>query len=172
MRPYVKLHKGGDRMGVETNASDFAAFWRLLSEEMAGLIDKGEHDGDWKCLLEGWLPASFEVAARLRGYKANVVVEQVITAGIPAWQSGGHGEDSGAAAESFREQLRAARPDMTEAEIDATCEAERAVHERVAPYNEAMRRAEAAGDRDGMVAALKGKLEVVRDLRTTEQDRK
>ena len=80
-RPYVKLYKDGDNMGVETNVSDEREFFDLLSQKLGQLIDDDRFKGDWEFQLMGWLPKAFEIVAKIRGYKSDVVEERVLYAG-------------------------------------------------------------------------------------------
>lgn len=80
-RRIVQLFKDGDQMGIRTTATTDEEFWRHLSAELGALIDAGRFAGDWDFQLSIWLPEAFEIAAKLRGYKADVFEERVLYAG-------------------------------------------------------------------------------------------
>lgn len=86
MRPYVKLYKASDQLGIETNCSNESEFNSHLASALAKAIESGQHDGDWQFPLERWLPAAFEIFAKIRGYKSNVVEHRILVAGHhPGW---------------------------------------------------------------------------------------
>ena len=80
MKQWVRLHKDGDHMGVETNCTDEREFWSQFSAALADAIEN-KFLGHAQEQLQKWLPQGFECVAQLRGYKANVVVEQIVKAG-------------------------------------------------------------------------------------------
>lgn len=80
MKKWVRLHKDGEHMGVETNCTDEREFWTELSDSLAKAIE-GKYLGQAQEQFQRWLPQAFECLAQLRGYKANVIVEQVVKAG-------------------------------------------------------------------------------------------
>lgn len=80
MKRWVRLHKDGDHMGVETNCTDERDFWAQFSAVLADALEN-KFLGHAQEQLQRWLPQAFECVAQLRGYKADVVVEQVVRAG-------------------------------------------------------------------------------------------
>ena len=80
MKPWVKLHKDGAHMGVETNCTDERDFWAQFSAVLANAIEN-KFLGQAEEQLQRWLPQAFEVVAQLRGYKAAVTIEQIVRAG-------------------------------------------------------------------------------------------
>lgn len=82
MRPFVKLYKNGDDVAVQTNCTEDRSFVEEFAITLAALIDRnGDRGYDWQFDLERWFGQGFEVLAKLRGYKADVVEERLITAG-------------------------------------------------------------------------------------------
>jgi len=82
----VKFYKDGDNMSISTNASSEEQFLDEAIAQLAQKIEAGEHTGDWLFQLERWIPQLIEVTCKLRGYKADVFEERIITSGhyLPA----------------------------------------------------------------------------------------
>ena len=80
-RTFVKFYKDGDTFALETNHSDYGAFVRDVVSELSAMIEANLFESDWQFQLDEWLPQIMEIGSKLRGYKAEVSVQQVITAG-------------------------------------------------------------------------------------------
>lgn len=78
----VKLFKDGNVMAIQTTASDEGEFSRAFSSLLSNLIDTERYKGDWEFQLSAWLPQFIEICCKLRGYKADVHEQRVITAGV------------------------------------------------------------------------------------------
>lgn len=77
----IKLFKDGDRMAISTTLTDETLFIDQFSEIIAEMINMGDYDNDWDFQLKHWLPALVNICCKLRGYKADVQEERLITAG-------------------------------------------------------------------------------------------
>ena len=78
---YVRFFKGGDHHAVSTTAASEDEFVRLTAEGLAKMIQGDEYDDDWNFQLQLWLPQIIDIAAKLRGYKADVAEYRLIVAG-------------------------------------------------------------------------------------------
>ncbi len=76
IRGQVKLHREGDKFAISTNAESERDFVDGTAAALSELIPSAEE-------LSRWLPLVVDIAARMRGYKADVVEKRVIIAG--AW---------------------------------------------------------------------------------------
>ena len=77
----IELFKDGDHMGIRTDCCDAGKFSDELARAFDGLVETKRFDGDWLFQFERWLPLAFEIWAKLRGYKADVVEQRQIYAG-------------------------------------------------------------------------------------------
>ena len=77
----IELFKEGSVMAIRTDAANAAEFWQQFSALLAKLIDEGTYAEDWDFHLQRWFPQAFEIACKLRGYKAEVSEMRVLTAG-------------------------------------------------------------------------------------------
>lgn len=80
-RNSVTFFKDGDLMGLRTTAQTEEQFWRDYAEAWAGFIGEEKFTGDWSYQLECWSKQAFEIVAKLRGYKSDVVEERVLYTG-------------------------------------------------------------------------------------------
>lgn len=78
---YVKFFKDGDAMSIETTCTTLESFMSHCGEALAALIERRAFETDWAFQLGFWLPQIVEIASKLKGYKADVYVEQVIRCG-------------------------------------------------------------------------------------------
>lgn len=76
MRGEVRLHRDGDKFAVSTNADTERDFLDGAAAALADLVASAED-------MARWLPLVVDVAAKLRGYKADVIERRLIVAG--AW---------------------------------------------------------------------------------------
>jgi len=76
IRGQVKLHREGERFAISTNAESERDFLDGTAAALAELLPSSEE-------LARWLPLVVDVAAKMRGYKADVIEKRVIIAG--AW---------------------------------------------------------------------------------------
>lgn len=81
-REKLKLFRSGGKAGVQTTCvtaeefvSELARALTLLAQD--GYFGKSESSE----AMSQWLPASFEIVAKLKGYKADVEEERVIYSG-------------------------------------------------------------------------------------------
>jgi hypothetical protein len=81
MRQYVRFYKDGDTMAVETNHEKPEGFLAACGEALASLIESETYKHDWEFQLGFWLPQIVEIASKLKGYKADVDVQQIVVAG-------------------------------------------------------------------------------------------
>lgn len=80
MRDYVKLYRDGEDVAIQTNITSEETFVREVSDALGGkLLSVGE---DASFVLQSYLPQIIDICAKLRGYKAPLVDEQIVlTAG-------------------------------------------------------------------------------------------
>lgn len=76
IRGQVKLHRDGEKFAISTNAETERDFLDGVAAALAEVIPPAEE-------LARWLPLVVDVAAKMRGYKADVIERRVIIAG--AW---------------------------------------------------------------------------------------
>lgn len=102
MRPWVRLIKDGDRLGIDTNVRDADKFWDEFVNALivafsgrpnpsAGVLkgDRPYTPGDLRAAsqveiiadLKTWLRQAFSIAAHLHGYKAEVAISHVLSVG-------------------------------------------------------------------------------------------
>lgn len=75
------LHKDAERFAIVTTAENESAFRQQFSEALADLIDTDHYPGDWQYQIDGWMKPAFEIIAKMRGYKADVVEQRTLIAG-------------------------------------------------------------------------------------------
>lgn len=80
MKAWVKLHKDGEHMGIETNCADERAFWAEFCRVLADAVEN-KFLGQAEEQFARWLPQAFDVVAHLRGYKTSAVVEHIVKVG-------------------------------------------------------------------------------------------
>lgn len=77
----VKLYKNGDNMGIWTDVVDEDAFIDELAAALSEIIQAKTYDSDWEFQLFHWLPSIVDICCAFRGYKNNVAVKTVMSAG-------------------------------------------------------------------------------------------
>lgn len=80
-RIQVKFYKDGDHMAVETTHTESSDFLDDVAWQLAGMAENRVFEGNWAFPLCHWLPQIVEIACKLRGYKADVEVEQIVRSG-------------------------------------------------------------------------------------------
>lgn len=97
----TEFFKNGDAMAIRTNATTEEEFISSASEVLGDLIDTGKYNGDWEFQLSRWLRQVVDITCKLRGYKADVEEQRVITAGDVAPAEGDRVGVFGARAEEL-----------------------------------------------------------------------
>jgi len=82
VRVTTEFFKDGDNLAIRTNASTFEEFVGSIAKGLAAMIEERRFEHDWEFQLERWIENAIDIACKLRGYKADVVEERVITAGF------------------------------------------------------------------------------------------
>jgi len=77
----IELFKDGDNMAIRTDASSEDEFIDGFTELLAHMIEKGMYETDWEFQLRFWLPCFVEICCKLRGYKASVKEQRILTSG-------------------------------------------------------------------------------------------
>jgi hypothetical protein len=81
MKVVTKLFREGDEFAVQTNADSEQDFHYSFVSELHGILRAQAPGADTEYQLLGWLGWYAEVVCKLRGYKADAVVQRVISAG-------------------------------------------------------------------------------------------
>ena len=76
IRGEVRFHRDGDRFAISTNAESERDFLDGAAAALSELLPTAEENARW-------LPLIVDVAAKMRGYKADVIEKRLIVAG--AW---------------------------------------------------------------------------------------
>lgn len=76
VRPYVVLFSQYPHAGIETNARNETDFMKMLSQELLRVLEAWPDTlGEKQATLEAWLAHALDIGCRLRGYKAEDVIE-------------------------------------------------------------------------------------------------
>lgn len=78
----VRFYRHEGAFCVETTHTDVVAFFNEASDALATMIEERWVKDEWNELLSHWLPQIMEIGSKLKGYKADVTVEQVTRAGV------------------------------------------------------------------------------------------
>lgn len=81
MRLKTEFFKNGDAMAIRTNAATEDEFIDSAAVILDRLIEGGKYDHDWDFQLTRWLRQIVDITCKLRGYKADVDEQRVLTAG-------------------------------------------------------------------------------------------
>jgi len=76
LRGDVRLHRNGEQYAISTNAETERDFLDGMASALAALDSSAGE-------LAKWLPLVVDIAAKMRGYKADVIEKRLIIAG--AW---------------------------------------------------------------------------------------
>ena len=77
----IEFHKDGNEMAIVTDEDAEASFFEAAARALASMIDDKKFDGDWEFQLAAWLPQLTDIAAKLRGYKSDVIEKRLIQSG-------------------------------------------------------------------------------------------
>ena len=78
----VRFYETGQDRAIVTDCRHEHEFVRECADALGELIKaKGGPETVWQTELEPWLPSMFDIACKLRGYKADVDEQRIITAG-------------------------------------------------------------------------------------------
>jgi len=85
-RAKVKFYRSENAFCIETTHTDTMAFLSETATAIGNMITDPQDSmeyfaSDWSHQLRNWLPHIVEIASKLKGYKAEVEVEQIIRAG-------------------------------------------------------------------------------------------
>lgn len=76
VEPYVALFAQHPNVGIETNARTEEDFLKMLSRELVALLSNWPAKlGEREALTAAWLAQALDIGCKLRGYKAEDVIE-------------------------------------------------------------------------------------------------
>jgi len=78
----VKLYRKDQAFCIETTHTEVVPFLSETAKALSQMIEEHWVADEWDELLGHWLPQIVEIASKLKGYKADVTVEQVTRAGV------------------------------------------------------------------------------------------
>lgn len=82
MTGYVRFYRDGDHLAVQTNCTEEDEFMRHFAQAIASSVSEHRLSDDE---TRAFLKHGFEIACKLRGYKAQVEEQRVLTAGPSNW---------------------------------------------------------------------------------------
>lgn len=80
----LAFYRDGNHFCLEARHEKADDFLGDCAEDLCRLLREAPTEGDAHIMAQAWLPQIVEIACKLKGYQAEVVIEQIIRAGAVA----------------------------------------------------------------------------------------